>query len=275
MKYTQIPTTAFQNIQLNAGILVDSFVPSTGVIGRMLGATTGGVQFADSVEYTDFGEDIDNCPKNMLELKKLDSHEVTMSGTFVTLPPSTAKMLVAVGDVDELDETHIVPRNDLLTTDFIDLWWIGDYSDVNTGDNAGFVAIHLMNALNTGGFQIQSTDKGKGQFAFEFTGHYSMNAQDTVPYEIYIQQGGESALGSVLINTHAVTLAEGEDITLTAQTNPAGETVTWSSSDSTVASVTSGGVVEGASEGNAIITASITVDGVTYTDTCTVVVEAV
>lgn len=275
MKYTQIPATAFQNIQLNAGILVDSFVPSTGVIGRLLGATTGGVQFQDSVEYTDFGEDIDNCPKNMLELKKLDSHEVTMSGTFVTLSTETAKMLVAVGDVDELDATHIIPRNDLLTTDFIDLWWIGDYSDVNTGDNAGFVAIHMMNALNTGGFQIQSTDRGKGQFAFEFTGHYSMNAQDKVPYEVYIQQGGETAFGSVLINTHALSLDEGDTVTLTATTNPEGETVTWSSSDDTIATVTSGGVVEGVAEGNAIITASITVDGVTYTDTCTVVVNAI
>lgn len=274
MKYTQIPTTAFQDIQLNAGILTDSFTPSTGTIGRLLGATTGGVQFQDNVEYTDFGEDIDNCPKNMKELKKLDSHDVSISGTFVTINAATAKLLAASADVDALDESHIVPRNDILQSDFKDIWWIGDYSDKNTGDNAGFVAIHLLNALNTGGFQIQSTDKGKGQFAFEFTGHYSMDAQDTVPYEIYIKQGGGSSLASVLINTHAVSIVEGDEITLTAETNPAGETVTWSSSDSSVASITSGGVVTAEAEGNAIITATITVDGVDYTDTCTVVVEA-
>ena len=273
MKYTQIPSTAFQNIQLNAGILVDSFVPSIGTIGNLLGATTGGVNFTDSVEYTDFGEDIDNCPKNMLELKKLDSHDVKMSGTFVTLSASTAKMLVAAGDVDLDDSTHIIPRNDLLTTDFVDLWWIGDYSDQNTGDNAGFVAIHMMNALNTGGFQIQSTDKGKGQFAFEFTGHYSMEAQDTVPYEVFIQQGGEIVQPSVVLNTHATTVEEGDTVTLTATTTPAGETVTWSTSDNTVVTVANG-VVTGEAEGNAIITATITVDGVTYSDTCTVIVSA-
>jgi hypothetical protein len=273
MKYTQIPTTTFQNIQLNAGILVDSFIPNTGEIGNILGATSGGVQFQDSIEYKDFGEDIDNCPKNMKELKKLDSHEVTIGGTFVTVDGTTTKLLVGSADVDALDETHIIPRNDILQTDFTDIWWIGDYSDVNTGANAGFIAIHLMNALNTGGFQIQSADKDKGKFAFTFTGHYSMSAQDTVPYEIYIRQGGESTLGSVLINTHAVTLAEGDDITLTAQTNPAGETVTWSSSDTSIATV-SGGVVSAVAEGNAIITATITVDGVDYTDTCTVIVTA-
>ena len=273
MKYTQIPTTAFEDIQLNAGILVDSFIPSTGTIGRLLGATTGGVSFKDSIEYTDFGDDIDNCPKNMLELKKLDSHEVTMSGTFVTLSAATAKMLAGAADVDELDPTHIIPRNDLLKTDFQTLWWIGDYSDVNTGDNAGFVAIKMMNALNTGGFQIQSGDKAKGQFAFEFTGHYSMDAQDTVPYEIYIQHGGEEVQPSVLLNTHAASVEKDATITLTAETNPAGETVTWTSSDGTKASVANG-VVTGEAEGQAIITASITVSGVTYTDTCTVVVTA-
>lgn len=273
MKYTQIPVTAFQNIQLNAGIIVDGFVPSSGTIGNLLGATTGGVQFQDNVEFTDFGEDIDNCPKNMLELKKLDSHEVTMSGTFVTISASTAKLLAGAADVDDLDATHIIPRNDVLKTDFKELWWIGDYSDVNTGDNAGFVAVHLLNALNTGGFQIQSTDKGKGQFAFEFTGHYSMDAQDTVPYEIYIQAGGAEPVPSVLLNTHATSVVEGNTVTLTAVTVPADAEITWTSNDNNTASVANG-VVTGVAEGSAIITATITVDGVDYTDTCTVVVSA-
>jgi uncharacterized protein YjdB len=196
-----------------------------------------------------------------------------MGGTFVTINPETAKDLIGAADVDELDDRHIVPRNDLTTSDFKTIWWIGDYSDKNTGDNAGFVAIKLLNALNTGGFSIQSTDNGKGQFAFSFMGHYSMDAQDVVPYEVYIYAGGGQAAASVVLNTHATTITEGDTVTLTATTKPAGETVTWSSSDSTVASV-SGGVVEGEGEGNAIITASITVDGVTYTDTCTVIVEA-
>lgn len=274
MKYTQIPSTAFQNIQLNAGILVDGFTHATGVIGNLLGATSGGVNFTDSVEYKDFGEDLDNCSKNMLELKKLDKHEVKMSGTFVTINADTAKWLAGAADVDDLDATHIIPRNDVLASDFKDIWWIGDYSDENTGDNAGFVAIHMMNALNTGGFQIQSTDKGKGKFAFEFTGHYSMDAQDTVPYEIYIQQGNSTPVPAVLINKHITSIKVGATETLTAETIPAGKTVTWSSSATTYAQVTSGGVVSGEAEGQAIITASITVDGVTYTDTCTVVVTA-
>ena len=187
MKYTQIPVDTFKNIQLNAGILVKTFTPATGVIGDLIGATTGGLTFHDAVSYTDFGEDIDNCPKNTKELKKVDNHEVTLGGTFVTVTAETAKKLAGPADIDTDDTTHIVPRNDLLQTDFDDLWWVGDYSDVNTGANAGYCAIHMMNALNTDGFQIKSADKGKGQFAFNYMGHYSMANQDTVPYEVYVK----------------------------------------------------------------------------------------
>lgn len=273
MHFTKIPANTFQQIQLNAGILVDDFNPADMSIGNILGATTGGINFAATPTFSDYGEDIDNCPKNTKELKKLDSIEAAMSGTFATVSPSLAKTLVGPGDVDILDLTHIIPRNDVLQSDFKEVWWVGDYSDVNDGENAGFCAIHLMNALSTGGFQIQSTDKGKGQFAFTFTGHYSMAEQDKVPYEIFIKQGGEEPTPAVLIDKHSVTIAEGATATLTAGTIPTGETVTWSSADDTVATV-SAGTVSGVAEGDTIITASITVDGVTYTDTCTVIVTA-
>ena len=209
----------------------------------------------------------------MKELKKLDTREVKISGTFVTVTSTSAAKLVGSADVDPSDAAHIVPRNDILQTDFEDLWWIGDYSNVNDGANAGFIAIHLLNALNTAGFAVQSTDKGKGQFAFEFTGHYSMEAQDTVPYELYVKTGNAVVTPSVTLNKHAISLTVEGTAALTAVVIPAGTTVTWTSGSTSVATV-SNGVVTGVAEGNTIITASITKDGVTYNDTCTVVVAA-
>lgn len=275
MKYTQIPADTFKNIQLNAGILVDAFNPATGVIGALLGATSGGVQFQDAPEYKDYGEDIDNCPKNMMELKKLDKHAVTMNGTFVTINNVTAKTLVASADVDGSDTTHIIPRNDILQSDFKTLWWIGDYSDVNTGDNAGFCAIKLMNALNTGGFQIQSSDKEKGKFAFSFEGHYSMKAQDTVPYEVYVRSGsGSTTVPEVVLNKSNIALVVDETDTLVGVTTPVGQTITWTSDDTDVASVSTDGVVTAIGAGTCTITATITVEGVDYTDVCAVTVTA-
>ena len=273
MKYTQIPATTFQNIQLNAGILVDDFNPATGIIGNLIGATTGGLQFQDNVSYTDFGDDIDNCPKNCKELKKLDKHEAKLSGTFVTVTAATAKMLAGPADIDSNDSTHIIPRNDLEQTDFKHIWWIGDYSDVNTGSNAGFCAIKLKNALNTGGFQIKSTDRAKGQFAVDFMGHYSMANQDEVPYDVYIRQGEGSTNPMISLNTHSIELVEDGTFTFAVTKVPDNASVTWSSASTTIAEVANG-VVTAKAEGNTIITASITVEGVTYNDTCTVVVTA-
>ena len=195
MKFTKIPSDAFQKLQINAGILTTDFTPATGEIGAagQIGATTGGVSFTATPTYSDYGEDIDNCPKNMKELKKLESWEATISGTFVNADTAIAKMLVGAADIGTSDTTKITPRNDVLDSDFETIWLVGDYSDKNGETNGGFIAIKLINALSTGGFQIQTADKAKGQFAFTFTGHYSMDAQDTPPFEIYIKAGTAEA----------------------------------------------------------------------------------
>ena len=192
-KYTKLPTDAFENIQLNAGILLSDFDPKTATIdtASILGATSGGINFTATPSYTDFGEDIDNCPKNTKELKHIESIEVKMSGTFITMKASTAKMLAGSADIDDADATHIVPRADIVDSDFQDVWWVGDYSTKTGEKNGGYCAIHMMNGLNTGGFQIQSTDKAKGQFAFEFTGHFSISDVSKVPYEVFIKAGTE------------------------------------------------------------------------------------
>lgn len=195
MKYTKIPSDTFKKLQLNAAIIAKSFAPETGTLeaDSQIGATTGGISFNANPTYSDFGEDIDNCPKNMKELKKLDSWEVTASGTFVTVDTATAKSLIGAADVGTTDTTKVTPRNDVLDADFSDIWIIGDYSDKNGDTKGGFIAIHLMNALSTGGFQLQTSDKAKGQFAFTYTAHYSMAAQDTVPFEVYIKTGEAEA----------------------------------------------------------------------------------
>ena len=191
MRFNKIPADTFKQLQLNAGIIVKTFTPASGEVKDIIGATSGGVTFEATPTFSDFGDDIDNCPKNMKELKKIESWEAKMSGTFVTVTAAIAKSLMAASDIDSGDPTHIVPRNDLAEEDFSDIWWVGDYSDQNGANNGGFLAIKLKNSLSTGGFKIQSTDKAKGTFSFEFTGHYSIDAPETVPYEIYIKAGTE------------------------------------------------------------------------------------
>ena len=197
MQYTKVASNAFQNLQMNAGIMVDNFVPSTGVIGNIMGATTGGFNFASNPNYVDFGEDMDNVPANTFQLKRITAYDPSISGTFLTVSSSAVKQLIGgavygtsgSGQSATEDTTHVIPVAQLTEDDFSDVWVIGDYSDKNTGTSAGFLAIHLKNALNTAGFQWQSTKDGKGQFAFEFHGHYDLTDTEDVPFEIYVQTG--------------------------------------------------------------------------------------
>lgn len=194
-KFTQIPTDTFKKLQLGAGILTTEFNPATGELSasNIIGATSGGVSFEATPSFTDFGDDIDNCPKNTKELKKLDSWEAKMSGSFVTMDTNVATSVIGTAAVASDNPAKVVPRNYVEAKDFKNIWWVGDYSDINedgsSAGKAGFIAIKLINALSTGGFKIQSGDKAKGTFEFEYTGHYSSENIDTVPFELYIKAG--------------------------------------------------------------------------------------
>lgn len=198
-KFTQIPTDTFKKLQLNAGILTTEFDPKSGELTatNIIGATSGGVSFEAVPTFTDFGEDIDNCPKNTKELKRIDMWECKMSGSFVTMDTKVATSIVGAAAVASDDTTKVVPHNAIDAKDFKDIWWVGDYSDINvdgsSAGKAGFIAIKLANALSTGGFKIQSGDKGKGVFEFEYTGHYSLENIDAVPFELYIKAGSADA----------------------------------------------------------------------------------
>ena len=93
------------------------------------------------------------------------------------------------------------------------------------------------------------------------------------PTTVIREVAGGGGVPSVTLSTHVVNVVDGDTVKVKAFTNPEGETVTWSSASSLVATVANG-VITGEGEGNTVITAAITVDGVTYNDTLTVIVAA-
>lgn len=180
-KFTAIPQDTFTGMQLDAGVLLKNFDPDTGEFDKtsdIICATTGGINIVCQPEYSDLGEDVDNCPNNMMELKHLDSWTCTMGFTSLGTSPASIALSLGAADVDET-AGKITPRRDLALTDFTSVWWVGDRAD------GGMVAVHLFNALSTGGFSLQTTKGGKGQNTMEITGHVSLDAQDVVPMEFY------------------------------------------------------------------------------------------
>lgn len=188
--FNQIPENTFREIQLNAGILLEKFDPNdaTLILADIIGATSGGVAFSATPETTDFGEDIDNAAKGMKELMQLGKWTVELSGTFITVNPNIVKKLIGAADITTTNNVaKITPRSELQDSDFADIWWVGDYSNVKGESVPGFIAIHMLNSLSTGGFSTQSTDNGKGTFEFTFAGHYSISDQTRVPFEVFVQ----------------------------------------------------------------------------------------
>ena len=188
-KFTVIPKDTFDDLQLDAGVLLRNFTPATAAAPQdsdIICATTGGINATCTPTYSDLGEDVDNCPNNMKELKHLDGWDCTLSFTSLGMSTAAIKMALGSADIDTSDNTKVTPRRDLKQSDFSDIWWVGDKAD------GGMVAIQLKNALSTGGFSLQTSKSGKGQISVTLTGHVSIDAQSEMPMVFYSTSGTAS-----------------------------------------------------------------------------------
>lgn len=182
--FTLVSEDAFDELQLDAGVLLSTFditnpytVPAS---ANIIATTTGGINPTCVPSYEDLAEDVDNVPNNMKEFKKLSGWDCGMG--FSSIKFNAENIAWSLGASETTTGTgykKIVPRRDLKQADFKDIWWVGDKA------NGGAVAIKLINALSTGGLNIQTTKNGKGTNAITLTGHVSIDAQDTMPMEFY------------------------------------------------------------------------------------------
>ena len=268
MKFTKIPQSTFDEVQINAGILVKDFDVATGTFADsdMITATTGGITVNVKPSFQDYGDDVDNCPKNTMQLKRIDSTEVSISTTALNINEDLLMYMLGAADKDQVTGA-IKPRKDLKVTDFKTIWWIGDLS------NGGYIAVKISNALSTDGFSIKTSDKGKGNISLTLTGHVDINAQDVIPAEFYLGAGDDDAL-TITLDRSKATVEEDKTLTLSA-TATTGATVTFESSDTSIATVgASTGTIAGVAEGSCVIIATTTKEGETAIATCIVTVTA-
>jgi len=183
--FTRISSDAMDALQLDAGVLLSSFDPLNPYVtpadDQIIATTTGGINPTCEPQYSDFGEDVDNVPNNMMEFKHLDGWNCGMG--FTTIKFNADNTVWALGAADKSTLTNgvkkIVPRRNVNLSDFRDIWWVGDKA------NGGAYAVRLKNAISTGGLNIQSTKNGKGKNQQTITGHVSINAQNEMPMEFY------------------------------------------------------------------------------------------
>ena len=183
--FTRVASDAFESLQLDAGVLLTAFDPanpySVPTDATILATTTGGINPVCEPTYSDFGEDVDNVPNNVMELKHLDGWNCSLAFSSIKFNASNAAWSIGAADVTALINgvQKIVPRRAVELSDFRDIWWVGDKA------NGGAFAVRLINALSTGGMNIQSSKNGKGTNQVTLTGHVSIHAQDVMPMEFY------------------------------------------------------------------------------------------
>lgn len=180
--FTRIPADTFEQIQTDAGILLYSFDPANpGSVKDedIICPTTGGITAACVPTYSDMGDDVDNCPANLLELKHLDSWDCSLQFTSLGTSPRSIRLALGAADIDSENETHIVPRQNVKVEDAQDVWWVGDRAD------GGMVAVCLKWALSTSGFSLKTTKSGKGNTSVTLTGHVTVDTQDEVPMDFW------------------------------------------------------------------------------------------
>lgn len=182
-KFTKVSENTFNEIQLEAGLILKQFDPAgtTDVKDTdIVCATTGGISITCKPTFNDYGSDIDNVPANMLEFKEVDGWDCSIG--FTALNASAEVIKLALGAADA-SGNKITPRFDMSKADASDIWWVGERAD------GGFVACCLKNAMSTDGLTLKTTKNGKGQLSCVLTGHVSIDAQNVVPMEFYVQEG--------------------------------------------------------------------------------------
>jgi hypothetical protein len=186
-RFSKVSESTFSELQVDAGVLLKEFDPENPELldENIICATTGGINPTCVPTYSDWAADIDNAKNNMKEFMRLDGWATSLGFTALNTTAEVIRRALGAADISA-ENGKITPRNSLKEEDFSDVWWVGDRSD------GGLVAIRLMNALSTSGLSLQTTKNGKGQIAVTLGGHYSINDQDTVPMEFYVQEGSEA-----------------------------------------------------------------------------------
>ena len=101
-KFTVISENAFNELQIDAGVILNKFDPTNPVAPAnedIVTATTGGITVSCKPTYSDFFEDVDNAPNNTMEGKHLDGWECLMSTTALGTTPEAIKLSLGAADI--------------------------------------------------------------------------------------------------------------------------------------------------------------------------------
>ena len=172
---------AFKSIPKGSGNILSDFSLETPKIDKtnVVHATQGGVQITYQNTIEDTLADIDNAPTNTKQGAEVSGTTATISYTTPNADPKTIQMAVGTADIDPDDPTHVVARLKTVLTDFNPLWWVGPMT------GGGFLVVKILNALSTGGLNLQTAHRGGGSMQITLTAFSDLENPDQAPMEFY------------------------------------------------------------------------------------------
>lgn len=263
-EWSTITLDDFNSMQFDSGFLVKNFDPLNPAVPDhedIVDITSGDISFSLTPTIADLGSDVNNLHGVFKELQYISQWSGgQLSYTSLRFSVENYKRNLGAADISG---NKVTPRMYLQNSDFENIAWVGKLI------GGGFAAIVLKSALSTGGVSISASKDGKGTSSVTLTGFMSIEDQQSVPAEFYAIPAAEVYVN---LDKHKATVEEDGTITLNVVSKaPANASVTWSSDNTSEATVANG-VVTGEAPGTVVITATITDGTTTATDSCTVTV---
>lgn len=273
-QWNRVSEDAFNNFAYDAGILVKNFDPTSFTPPTdedILCTTSGNITASMTATMSNLGDDVNGIHGQFKELEILESWAATIG--FTALEVNASQLKMALGAADLTTDGHgVKPRMFLRSSDFTNialiLFKIG----------GGMTAVVLSNALSTGGVSITTSKSGKANLAVTMTGFQSINAQSEAAMTFY--ESSTEVHPEVVLPHSNIKLAVGEVFTMPVDVVP--ESARSSLTIANAAEIPEASLSSDKSEiiidaqeaeaHAAVLSVSITVDGVSYSDSCIVTI---
>lgn len=188
-KATRITADAAQNMQMNAGLLLNKFDVNSPVEPKdedIVTETTGDYSISCVPQTQDFFADVNNAPTNTKEGKQIIGWDCSLGVTALSVTEEVLKL--ALGASEGTATTGIRARRLYKAEDFRSLYWIGDMMDENK-----LLVVAMDNTVSTGGLSFTATNNGKGGVALTLMPHVTAKKQEEMPMAFYILEKIEAA----------------------------------------------------------------------------------
>lgn len=225
-KAKRVAATAANNIQVDAGLLLNSFDVSNPVApadADIICATTGDFGITCTPETQDFFSDVNNAQLNTKEGKRITGWNCGLTVNCLEITAETLEL--ALGASKETDSNDgVTPRDQYEITDFKKIYWVGDMVNKNK-----LFVVAMDDTVSTGGLSFTATNNGKGQLALTLTPHATLGDEETIPMSFFIVDKSEgtpttyvytavSPVGTENPSTEGWYILSGDRYVLTADT---------------------------------------------------------